>query len=405
MNTPDIPVSTQCRALVDCDSFFAWCEVARHPELRGQCVCVGREEDIIVASTYEAKARWVKTGTPAREAKRILGKDIVLIKPDMHYYQETSKKIMTLLAGEANDIEVYSVDEAFIDITHHLAIAGNPDERYAQRASAIQHRIRTELGISVSIGVAPTRILAKICAWLQKPFGIVAHTTASSIHRMIEHMPLTTIPFISHKRASRLPHCHTVRDFLDAPLHYIQDIMGGSWTKLRYEMHGTNAITLKKPSHQKMIERTRSFHPNFTSDKQLVRTYLMQNFERAYRDLITSKGTIKTLRISFRLKNFRRCQQVFSFPWHTADREILLSKVKELFELIFNPRESYRTTGITLSDISYITNQPSLFEQSTTSQKIYQTIDKLNEKFGKVLVTPATNVKALESDDRGNAFG
>lgn len=122
MQASTIPASNQLRALVDCDSFFAGCELARHTELRGQCVCIGREEDIVLASTYEAKRRGVKTGTPAWEAKRILGSDAVFIRPDMNYYQETSKKVMELLKEESNDIEVYSIDEAFIDITHHLEI-------------------------------------------------------------------------------------------------------------------------------------------------------------------------------------------------------------------------------------------------------------------------------------------
>lgn len=164
MHTPSLPRSTQRRALVDCDSFFAGCEVARRPELRGKCVCVARDEDIVLAATYEAKARGVKTGTPAREAKRILGNDIVLVKPDMAYYQQISKQVMALLAQEANDIEVYSIDEAFIDITHHLQIHGDEHTRYENRARAIQQRVYDELGISVSIGVAPTRIIAKICA-------------------------------------------------------------------------------------------------------------------------------------------------------------------------------------------------------------------------------------------------
>lgn len=224
-HTSDIPPSTQLRALVDCDSFFAGCEVARRPELRGKCVCVGREEDIVVAATYEAKARGVKTGTPAWEARKILGADAIFIRPDMHYYQETSRKIMSILGSEANEIEVFSVDEAFIDITHHLAITGDPDVWYAERARAIQRRVRDELGISVSIGVAPTRILAKICAGLQKPQGIVVHTRATGVHQLLEGKPVTTIPFISHKRASKLAQCQTVRDFLDAPLSYIQEIM------------------------------------------------------------------------------------------------------------------------------------------------------------------------------------
>jgi DNA polymerase-4 len=189
---------------------------------------VGRDEDIILASTYEAKARGVKTGTPAREAKRILGKDIVLIKPDMHYYQETSKKIMAILASEANDIEVYSVDEAFIDITHHLQIEGDEHTRYTQRARAIQQRVYDELGISVSIGLAPTRLLAKMFAGMRKPYGITIGMNIEEIHARIRHLPITEIPFISRKRAMRLSRCQTVGDFLDADIMYIKEIMGGS---------------------------------------------------------------------------------------------------------------------------------------------------------------------------------
>ena len=74
-----------------------------------------------------------------------------------------------------------------------------------------------------------------------------------------------------------------------------------------------------------------------------------------------------------------------------------MSKVKDLFELVYNPKELYRTTGVALYDLSYITNQPSLFDQPNTSQKIYETIDKLNKKFGKILVTPATNKVILDT--------
>lgn len=148
-----------------------------------------------------------------------------------------------------------------------------------------------------------------------------------------------------------------------------------------------------------MIERTKSFHPHFTSDKELLRAYLVQNFERAYRELIAAKGVAKTIRISCRLQNFRRLQHIHTFPQHTADRDVLLNKVKELFAIIYSPRQSYRTTGVTLSDISYNTNQPSLFDKPSTSQKIYQTIEKLNEKFGGIVITSATTHRTLQKGE------
>lgn len=106
--------SEQIRALADCDSFFASCEVARNPSLKGKCVCIGKEGDIITASTYEAKARGIKTGTPSREAKRLLGDDLVLIAPDMKFYGQMSQKIFSCLAEYVDQLEQYSVDEAFV---------------------------------------------------------------------------------------------------------------------------------------------------------------------------------------------------------------------------------------------------------------------------------------------------
>ena len=101
---------------VDCDSFFAACEILRHPELRDMYVCVGG--DIIVAASYNAKYLGITTGTPIWEAKRILPKEkAYFFTPDIPYYAQVSEKLMKLLAYYSEAIEVFSIDEAFCNVS------------------------------------------------------------------------------------------------------------------------------------------------------------------------------------------------------------------------------------------------------------------------------------------------
>jgi hypothetical protein len=197
----------------------------------------------------------------------------------------------------------------------------------------------------------------------------------------------------------RLSRCQTVGDFLDADIMYIKEIMGGSWCKLYRELHGINAISLKRKEKQKIIERTRSFHPHFTSDKEVLRVHLMHNFERAYRELIACHGSVRTLRVSMRGKNFRHHIQLHRFPWYTTSREPLLAMTKELFEKIYSPHELRRTTGVTLSEISYNVQETWLFDNPSTDKKIYETIEKLNEKFGGIVITSATTHRTLQKGE------
>ena len=152
---------------VDCDCFFASCEILRNPSLKGKKVCVGWE--IIIAWSYEAKALWIKTWTPIWEAKRILWKGAYYFIPDHNYYTEISDKIMDYLKENTLKIEPYSIDEAFCLVTGLAEMNKISLWKYIRN---LQKDIFKNIWIPVSIWVANTRIKAKIYSKLNKPYGI-----------------------------------------------------------------------------------------------------------------------------------------------------------------------------------------------------------------------------------------
>ena len=132
---------------IDCDSFFAACEILRHPELKDSYVCVGG--DIIIAATYNAKALGIKTGTPIWEAKRILpAKKTHYFPPDIPYYSEVSHKLMDILRAQSSGIEIFSIHEAFCDMPGIPECLGMDPWEYAL---FLQKKILDELEISVTI--------------------------------------------------------------------------------------------------------------------------------------------------------------------------------------------------------------------------------------------------------------
>ena len=132
---------------MDCDSYYASCEVMRNPGLRGRPVAVARAGDIVLAASYEAKKHGIKTGTATRDAKKLLPSTI-FIEPDFYRYSVVSEKLKDYLYGICNAVEVFSIDESFVDITglDVLRKCSYPDV-----ANTLKHKIKQDIGIPVSI--------------------------------------------------------------------------------------------------------------------------------------------------------------------------------------------------------------------------------------------------------------
>ena len=146
---------------VDGNNFFASCEILMNPALNGSAVCVLSNNDgCVVARSYEAKKLGVPMGIPYFMAKNQF-KDVVYLSADFSLYQEISSRLMQFLYRYSDKIDIYSIDEAFIDATRVENVFGISKKELAEK---IKTDIEREIGISVSVGVAPTKMLANIGA-------------------------------------------------------------------------------------------------------------------------------------------------------------------------------------------------------------------------------------------------
>lgn len=185
--------SERAYAHIDCNSFFASCEVLRNPSLKGKCVCVG--DQLIIAASYEAKRRGIKTATPMWEAERLLGKDLVKILPDHAFYGETSRKLMGYMAEVVGDIEQFSVDEFFTEVT---ALADSRTEGgYERLAEKLKTDIYRDIGLPVSVGISNTRIRAKMFSEINKPFGSYVSFDKADIENLFSDLPVRAVPYVA----------------------------------------------------------------------------------------------------------------------------------------------------------------------------------------------------------------
>ena len=172
-------------AHLDADAFFASCEQAVRPELRGRPVITGKERGIVAAASYEAKARGVKRGMRLFEAKKVCP-GVVLMPSDYETYSLFSMRMFEIIRRFSPDIEEYSIDEAFIDLTGLRRKFHGP---YGEIARQMQETVHRELGITVSVGVSLTKVLAKIASKHNKPRGLTL-IPGREIHSYLKDLPV-----------------------------------------------------------------------------------------------------------------------------------------------------------------------------------------------------------------------
>ena len=190
MNNQPLTISSWPQAIlhVDADAFFASCEQSLHPELKGRPVITGKERGIVAAASYEAKDRGVKRGMRLFEVKKVCP-DAVILPSDYESYGLFSMRMFEILRRFSPDVEEYSIDEAFVDLT---GLRRSFHGSYGMIAKKIQDTIQTELDLSVSIGVSLSKVLAKIGSKHNKPHGL-AIIPGREIHTYLEKLPIESV--------------------------------------------------------------------------------------------------------------------------------------------------------------------------------------------------------------------
>ena len=384
---------------IDGDAFFASVEQAVSPELKGKPVVTGKERGIIATASYEARALGIKRGVTLWEAKKMCP-ELVILPTDYETVSLFSKRMFDIMRLFTPTVEEYSIDEGFCDITGLRRVHHKP---YEAIAADMQQAIHTRLGITVSVGVSTSKVLAKVASDYHKPAGLFAITNQDK-EAILKDISIGDIWNIGPNTAALLKQhgMHTALQFAQRSKEYLEKILSKPGLEVWHELNGESVwpvSTEEKASYQS-ISKTKTFTPPSTN-KDYVLAQLMKNVENAC--MKARRYEQATQSIVIFLKKQDHSLQGADAKLHraTAYPKEWMEVVHSLFEKLYKPNMKYRATGIILADlVAASPSQPTLFEDPVKikeTKMLYGAVDDLREKFGKHAVYHAVSLPAQKT--------
>ena len=370
---------------VDGDAFFTSCEEALHPELKGKPIITGGERGIVACANYAAKRLGIKRGVPLHEAKRICPA-LVVLPSDYETYSLFSRRMFNIMRRFTPQVEEYSIDEAFADLTGmRRALRAS----YEAIALKIQAEIARELGITVSAGLSITKVLAKVASKHRKPAGFTV-IPGRAIASCLEGLPVEKVWGIGPATTNYLNKMgvKTALEFARLPEKTIRERFTKpgieTWRELRGE--SVYPVAPEEKSSYVSISKTKTFAPP-TADRDYLFAHLMRNLESACIKARRYGLAPRRIAVFLKKQNFDTEGREAKLSRSSAHPLELSSLLRGLFNEMYRRYEIYRATGVVLLDLVQDTRiQYSLFEDPLKAEKIrelYEAVDALSGKYGK----------------------
>lgn len=388
-------------ALADCNNFYCSCETVFQPKLKDQPVGVLSNGDgCVVARSTQLKALGVAMGEPAFKVRaRLAGQPVHLLSSNYALYGDMSARVMQILSLFTPSLEVYSIDEAFLDLSQ-IQPHGSGLANYA---GCIQSTVQQWTGIPVSIGIAPTKTLAKVANKHAKQNsdtdGITVLLEPDLQQQALNALPVTELWGISSRLGKKLHALGitTAAQLCAADPVWIRQLFSVTLERLVRELNGQSCIALEtvQPA-KKSICVSRSFGHNLTelADIQaMLAQYVARAAEKLRRQHSICRGLLVFLHTDrFATTTPYRNSVFVPLAVATQDTRVLLHHAQQGLKHIYQLGFEYKKTGVLLLDLMPDTvRQHNLFEAEETesAQRLMQTLDQINQKFGRHTIRPA----------------
>lgn len=388
---------------IDGDAFFVAVEVAKNPKLRGLPVVTGQERGIASALSYKAKALGLTRGTPIYQIRKKFPQVIVL-PGDYESYEIYSQKMFDIVRKYTDTVEEYSIDECFADLTGWRKPL---KMTYFQILQNIKKDIWNELNITVSAGLAPTKVLAKVASKWQKPDGLTI-IPGKLAHKYLEKTPVEKIWGIGHQTGEFLKKkgINTAYDFATKSENWITHHLTKPFYEIWKELNCIEVFKINPEPKETYasIQKTRTFTPP-SSDKSFLISALSKNLEEACAKARAYNLAAK--KVSFFLKTqsftFRTALLVFESPLNAP--EMIMPAIVKEFPKVYRKETLFRATGVALHELTDRTLiQLDLFGESQRADKfeaIHRQIDALQGKYGKKIIHLASTQQAFKHKRNG----
>ncbi len=380
--------------LADCNNFFVSCERIFNPALIGRPVVVLSNNDgCVVARSNEAKALGIPMGVPTFKVRHIIDRhQIAVFSANNVLYGDISRRIMSQLSGFSPEVEIYSVDEAF------LSFDGFQPSGCVEHGRKIRNAIFQNIGVPVSIGIAPSKTLAKLASEQAKKNpdmqGVSLLVEKNSIIEVLKQSPVESIWGLGRKLTPRLHQggIHTAYDFYNLPVSWIKRELNIEGERTWRELHGETCYTIEtQPDSPQSISNTRSFG-EMISKYEALSEVISSFTAKCAQKLREQKCCAGNILVFIQSNRFRtdlpqyNNSYMFELPVCTNDTTELVHYANRILKGIFRQGILYKRAGVVLGRIVPQEEvQLSLFDSTDRGkkQKLMQAIDACNNRMGR----------------------
>jgi DNA polymerase-4/DNA polymerase V len=391
-------------AHVDGDAFFTSVEQAIHPALRGKPVVTGKERGIIACASYEAKALGIKRGVSLWDARKICP-GLVVLPSDYETYSIFSKRMFEIMRRYTPEVEEYSIDEGFADLTGMRQVFR---KSYPEIAADMQAVIHRELDLTVSVGLSLTKSLAKIGSDFRKPNGLTA-VAGKHIHILLQRVPLADVWGLGPNRVQLLQKygLRTAWDYVNRDPGWIKQMLHKPGLEMWHELRGTAVLPVSTDAWRPVASVSKS--KTFTApsaDREFVYAKLVRNLESASIKLRRHQMRSGEISISLRRKDYGESGLGARLDRAVTTPQELIPVVRELFDRLFVPGADYRATGVVLGRLEDDrARQFDLFDNPARierARRMGELIEQINGRGGKhrIFLGTGLHLPKGEGNDR-----
>jgi DNA polymerase IV len=373
---------------VDLDAFYASVEVLKDPSLAGRPVIVGGTgaRGVVASASYEARAYGVRSAMPAVRARRLCP-DAVFLPSDFEAYRAHSNRFREVLLSFTPIVEPISLDEAFLDVGGATALFGPPE----RIATTIRARVASEVGVTCSVGIAPTKFVAKLASDDRKPDGLL-HVPAGGVLAFLEPLPVGRLWGVGEKTGELLGRLaiRTIGDLARTPEPVLERIIGEQSARHLWNLaHGVDDRAVVAYEAPKSVSHEETFERDLDDEAEILRELLALSGRVAAR-LRADGYRARTIVLKARLATFTTLTRSRTLADPTDVGAELYRTVAELYRNLPGDRRRIRLLGVQAAGLVPAGSEQLAMLRGERWGDVERAVDRIERRFGRGAATAAS---------------
>lgn len=369
----------------DLDSFFVSVEIRNNPSLKGKPVVVGGyERGVVAACSYEARKFGIHSAMPMKKALQLCP-DIIVTNASRDQYSKYSRWVTDIIASKVPLFEKASIDEFYIDLTGMDKFFG-----VSKYARELRQHIIQETGLPISCGLSSARFISKMATNEAKPNGFLEIPHGKELE-FLWPLAIEKINGVGKQTEQHLKSfgIYTIEDIARTPVEVMERIAGKWGEALWHKAHGRGSTEIATDWEQKSMSHENTFDTDYT-DIDFLHKELVRLTEKTAYSLREDEKMTGCVTVKIRYSDFETTSKQETVDYTALD-DVLIGKVKDLFNRSYQKGRPVRLLGVKFSHMIPITMQMSLFENNAEKLNLYKAVDDIKDRFGTKLVTKAVN--------------